>query len=209
MLSIKKSEFIKSAADKNGFIMSELGQIVVGGKSNVGKSSFINFLCNNYKLARTSNTPGRTRLVNYFLINNDFFLVDLPGYGYAKGAKGEIEYWAQMMNDYFETSKDVIKRVIFLVDCRHLPTNEDLKFASYLNYYRLPFSVIATKADKLSRAQLNRNLVDIANALKIGRSDIFAVSSQNRLGKEEVLSLIERSLAFEEELVEDLEETEN
>lgn len=194
MLTIKKSEFIKSAADKNGFILSENSQIVVAGKSNVGKSSFINFLCNNYKLARTSNTPGRTRLVNYFLINDSFFLVDLPGYGYAKGAKGEIDYWAKMMDDYFETSQNVIKRVIFLVDCRHLPTNEDIKFASYLNYYRLPFSVIATKSDKLSRAQLNRNLMDIANALKIGRDDIFAVSSQNRIGKEEVLSVIEKAL---------------
>ena len=196
MLTIKKAEFVKSAAGKEGFILSDNGQIVVAGKSNVGKSSFINFLCNNYKLARTSNTPGRTRLVNYFLINDDFFLVDLPGYGYAKGARGEIEYWAQMMNDYFEVSQPKIKRVIFLVDSRHLPTSEDLKFAQYLNYYRLPFSVIATKADKLSRTQLNKNLIDIANALKIGRSNIFAVSSQNITGKEEVLTLIESSLSF-------------
>lgn len=190
---IKKAEFIKSAAAKGGFIVSDLPEIVIAGKSNVGKSSFINFLTNNGKLAKTSNTPGRTRLVNYFLINESFFLVDLPGYGYAKGAKTEIEGWGRLMEDYF-TFSEKIKKVIFLVDCRHLPTKDDIQFSEYLNYYRLPFAVIATKSDKLSRAQLNKNLTDIANTLKIGRDNIFATSSLKKLGREKVFEVIENAL---------------
>lgn len=190
---IKKAEFIKSAAARDGFIVSDLPEIVIAGKSNVGKSSFINFVVNNSKLARTSTTPGRTRLINYFLINEEFFIVDLPGYGYAKGSKAEIEAWGQLMEQYFKTSTK-IKKVIMLVDVRHAPTKEDRQFTEYLYYYRIPFSVIATKSDKISKNEVNKNLQMIATELKIGIGDIFAVSSDKKIGKEKVFDLLESSL---------------
>lgn len=187
---IKNSQFIKSAANIDGMIVSDYPEIVVAGKSNVGKSSFINFLTNNSKLARTSNTPGRTRLINYFLINNHFFLVDLPGYGYAKGSKVEIEQWGKLMQDYFLTSKN-IKRVIMLVDIRHAPTEQDKSFTEYLYYYRIPFSVIATKSDKIPNHQIPKNLQVIANDLKIGINNIFYVSSDKKIGKDKVMKMFD------------------
>ncbi|MEG1519588.1 MAG: ribosome biogenesis GTP-binding protein YihA/YsxC, partial [Clostridia bacterium] len=188
---IKKCEFIKSAADYSGFIVSaDIPQIVVAGKSNVGKSSFINFLTNNSKMAKTSNTPGRTRLVNYFAIN-DFLLVDLPGYGYAKGVKTEVEAWGYLMDDFFTKCRSLIRHVIVLVDVRHLPSQEDLEFVQFLNAYRFSFSVIATKSDKLSKMVVKQNLAKIATALKIGIGDIFAISSTSKVGKEQVLALLE------------------
>ncbi len=196
---IKKCEFIKSAANLNGFIASDLPQIVIAGKSNVGKSSFINFLVNNSKMAKTSNTPGRTRLINYFLINNEFFFVDLPGYGYAKGCKSEVESWGELMDTYFQTSK-AIKHVIVLVDSRHLPTNEDKEFVRYLNVYRIPFTIIATKTDKLPKTKIKPNLNNIANALMLSIGNIFGVSSEKKVGKDIVLNILEEALTQETDL---------
>ena len=193
-MKIKKCEFIKSAAGFDGFIVSDLPQIVVSGKSNVGKSSFINFLTNNSKMAKTSNTPGRTRLVNYFHIN-DFFLVDLPGYGFAKGgSKREVASWGKLMEDYFEQCEQ-IKHVIMLVDIRHLPSKEDILFVKFLYSYRIPFSVVATKSDKISKTAIHKHLQDISNALKIGFDNIFAISSYRKVGLEKVFNLIETILA--------------
>lgn len=196
---IRKCEFIKSAADFKGFIIDEKPQIVVAGKSNVGKSTFINFLTNNSKMAKTSNTPGRTRLVNYFAIN-DFMLVDLPGYGFAKGVKTEIEAWGRLMDDYFQKCRPYIKHVIMLVDVRHLPSREDLEFVNFLHTYLFSFTVIATKSDKLSKMVVKQNLANIATALKIGIDDIFAISSTNKVGREKVFELFDHILAVEENI---------
>ena len=204
-MKIRKCEFIKSAASFDGFIVSELPQIVVAGKSNVGKSSFINFLTNNSKMAKTSNTPGRTRLVNYFHIN-DFFLVDLPGYGFAKGgSKREVESWGRLMEDYFERCEQ-IKHVIMLVDIRHLPSREDMQFVQFLYSYRIPFSVVATKSDKLSKTAIHKHLQDISMALKIGFDNIFAISSYRKVGLEKVFGLIENILATPDPVKEDYDD---
>jgi GTP-binding protein len=190
---IANAKFIKSAADISGFYNSSLPQIAVAGKSNVGKSSFINMLANIKKLARTSSEPGRTRLINYFDMGG-FVLVDLPGYGYAKASKEETNRWAKMIDDYL-TNEKMLKRVIMLVDIRHSPTELDKRLIKYLYDKIIPFSVIATKADKISRAAIKPRLNEISAALRMGEGDIFAVSSVNGYGKDNVLSLIENIIS--------------
>ncbi|MCL1901554.1 MAG: ribosome biogenesis GTP-binding protein YihA/YsxC [Firmicutes bacterium] len=185
-------QFLKSAAEAGGFLKSDFKQIAVCGKSNVGKSSFINMLANNSKLARTSNTPGRTRLVNYFDFEK-FILTDLPGYGFAKAPKAEIEKWQSLIEDYLLNEKNLI-RVLFLVDIRHLPTKDDLQFLNYLYFYKIPFNVIATKADKLSKAEISKNLNGIAASLKIGIDNIIFVSSVKKTNRDKVTHLIDSIL---------------
>lgn len=194
---IKNAVFLKSAAAKDGFMDNDLPKIAVAGKSNVGKSSFINFIAHNTKLARTSNTPGRTRLVNYFAFNNgEFWLVDLPGYGYAKGSKVEIANWGQLMEDFFQEKK--LDHVIFLVDIRHNPTNDDKNMMKYLYFYQIPFTVIATKKDKIPKTKVKAHLAMICKDLGIGIDNIFAVSSEKREGKELVTDLFDRVIQTRE-----------
>ncbi|MFI3166739.1 MAG: ribosome biogenesis GTP-binding protein YihA/YsxC [Bacillota bacterium] len=194
---IKNATFIKSAAAKDGFLDTDLPKIAVAGKSNVGKSSFINFIAHNTKLARTSNTPGRTRLVNYFSFNNDeFWLVDLPGYGYAKGSKVEIANWGQLMEDFFQEKK--LDHVIFLVDIRHNPTADDKNLMKYLYYYQIPFTVIATKKDKIPKTKVKQHLAMICSDLAIGIDNIFAVSSEKRDGKDLVMALFDKVISARE-----------
>ncbi len=194
---IKNATFIKSAAARDGFLDTDLPKIAVAGKSNVGKSSFINFIAHNTKLARTSNTPGRTRLVNYFSFNNDqFWLVDLPGYGYAKGSKVEIANWGQLMEDFFQEKK--LDHVIFLVDIRHNPTADDKNMMKYLYFYQIPFTIVATKKDKIPKTKVKAQLAMICSDLGIGIDNIFAVSSEKRDGKDLVLNLFDKVIGARE-----------
>lgn len=186
---ITNAKFIKSAADSRGYYKSSQPQIAVAGKSNVGKSSFINMLANMKKLARTSQNPGRTRLINYFDMGG-FILVDLPGYGYAKASKEEMDKWGTLIDNYL-SSEEMLKRIIMLVDIRHPPTEKDKQLANYLYQKMLPFTIIATKADKISKVAIQKRLSEIATDLKVGISDITAVSSQTGYGKDKVLSIIE------------------
>ena len=185
---IKQAEFIKSVADKENFIKSDMPQIAVCGKSNVGKSSFINMISNNSKLARTSNTPGRTRLINYFDFK-DFILTDLPGYGFAKVNKTEKEKWGELIETYLRNEKK-LRRVLMLVDIRHDPTEDDKLFLKFLNFYRIPFNIIATKSDKLTKTKIKPQVQTIAEKLGVGIDNITVVSSVNRQGKEDALKLI-------------------
>lgn len=185
---IKNAEFVKSAAAIEGFLKSQLPQIAVCGKSNVGKSSFINMLSNNSKLARTSNTPGRTRLINYFDFK-DFILTDLPGYGYAKVEKSEKEKWGKLIEAYLLEEKN-LKRVFMLVDSRHNPTEDDKLFLNFLYHYTIPFNIIATKSDKLSKQELKNNLQSISQNLNVGIDNIIASSAVKRTGKDEITKLI-------------------
>ena len=155
-LTIKNAEFITSAAKKEQFIRPEKPMIAVCGKSNVGKSSFINMLANRKKLAKTSSEPGRTRLVNYFDFGQ-FILADLPGYGFAKVSKAEKEKWAKTLSAFFEKKED-ISHVLMLVDCRHDPTADDVQMIEFLNYHVIPFTIVLTKADKLSKMQLSKHV---------------------------------------------------
>lgn len=193
---IKNAKFQTSYASfrkGDGFGVDE---IAIAGKSNVGKSSFINFLANYNGLAKTSSTPGKTKLINYFSINNgEFMLVDLPGYGYAKVGEDEKKKWDKMIGSYL-TSSEHLKGVIVLVDIRHEPTALDKQMIAYLHHYGVPFIVVATKSDKLSKAQIAKQKSVIANALSLGVADVTAVSSMKKDGKEAVLDKIENLLKF-------------
>ncbi len=186
---IKNATFITSAARPNQFIVPDKPMIVVSGKSNVGKSSFINMLANQKKLAKTSNTPGRTRLVNYFDFG-EFILADLPGYGYAKVSKAEKEKWAKTLNAFFK-QREHITYILALVDIRHDPTREDVDMINFLHYNALPFTLIATKADKLGKSQVTNRAKSVANFLKMTEHNIIATSAETRFGKEDVLNKIE------------------
>jgi len=188
MYKIRKAEFITSAADEGGFFKDKRPQIAVVGRSNVGKSSFINMTAGNYKLVKTSGTPGKTRLVNFFDFG-DFIFTDLPGYGYAKLSRGEQGKWSGLIDKYL-TGDNGLKRVIMLVDIRHTPTDLDAEMALYLYKNRLSFNVIATKSDKINKRDIKARIADIAAFLKIGADNVFAVSSQTGQGKDDVLKLI-------------------
>lgn len=190
---IKQAEFITSRADYGPFEGKGLPQIAVAGKSNVGKSSLINRLCRRNKLARTSATPGKTRLINIFLLNNAFHLIDLPGYGFAKVDKQEKARWGKMMQDYFETS-DELRHVLCLVDIRHEPTEDDIQMNTFLRQMGIPFTVVATKADKISRAARQKQLAPICRALLVQPWEIICWSSEDDTGRNELLDAIELAL---------------
>ena len=193
MIRITNAKFITSAASKQQFITSEKPVIAVCGKSNVGKSSFINMLAGQKKLAKTSQTPGRTRLINYFDMG-EFILADLPGYGFARVSKTEKAKWAALLDDFF-ADKQKIAHVFSLCDIRHDPTADDITMVNYLYQTVLPFTIIATKADKLSRSQTDKSLTNIAAIYKCGKGNIIATSAQTKQGLEAVLAEIENILA--------------
>ena len=170
-----------------------LPEIAMVGKSNVGKSSLINSLTRNGRLAHTSSEPGKTRLVNLYEINEAFFLVDLPGYGFAKAPKQEKEKWAAMIEGYLTGSKH-LRHVFQLVDLRHAPTGDDAMMVRYLRHYDIPFTVVATKADKLSKAQRGRNIPVICRTLEVQPWEVLTCSSRDGTGREQLLDRMEREL---------------
>ena len=188
LLTVKNATFITSAARADQFITPDKPMIAVCGKSNVGKSSFINMLANRKKLAKTSSEPGRTRLVNYFDFGS-FILADLPGYGFARVSKGEKEKWAKTLDAFFK-DREKIAHVFMLVDSRHDPTADDVQMIEFLNYHILPFTVVLTKADKLSRMKLKEHLRAIAADLYLGEKNLLATSSETGYGKTDVLNKI-------------------
>ena len=191
---IKKSKFVKSMSAFAAFPGQGLPEIAMVGKSNVGKSSLINNMTGNSKLARTSSEPGKTRLVNLYLINEAFFLVDLPGYGFAKAPKQEKQKWAEMIEGYLRGSGH-LKRVFQLVDVRHAPTEDDQLMVEYLRHYDIPFTVVATKADKLSKAQRGRSIPVICRTLGVQSWEVMVNSSKDGTGKDKLLELIEAEIA--------------
>lgn len=192
-MKINKSKFVISVADKSKILIDEKSQIAFVGRSNVGKSSLLNMLCNNSKLAKTSATPGRTRLVNYFLINESFYFVDLPGYGYAKASKGQVYGWQGLLEPYLiDNSK--LKCVCVLVDIRHDPTEQDEQMIKFLNYYQIPYIIVATKADKFGKSKIKPMASKVANYLKVASGNVYPISSVNSYGKEELLNKLEQFL---------------
>lgn len=200
---IKETRFITSVANERDFLSSEKPIIAVAGKSNVGKSSFINMLANRKKLAKTSNTPGRTRLVNYFDFGS-FILADLPGYGFAKVSKAEKDKWSRLMERFFERTE--IAHVFSLLDIRHNPTAEDLQMITYLYHYALPFTLVCTKADKLGKSKIKPQLSVLAAKAKVGVGDLIATSSETGYGKDAVLSRLDRILSVYNQAEEETEE---
>ncbi len=193
MLKITNAKFMTSAASKTQFIESEKPIIAVCGKSNVGKSSFINMLAGQKKLAKTSQSPGRTRLINYFDFGL-FILADLPGYGFARVSKEEKAKWARLLDDFF-ADKEKIAHVFSLCDIRHDPTADDQTMVNYLYQRVMPFTIVATKADKLSRTQIDKSLTNIAAVYKCGKGDIIATSAQTKQGLEAVLAELENIIS--------------
>ena len=187
-LVVKNATFITSAARADQFISPDKPMIAVCGKSNVGKSSFINMLANRKKLAKTSSEPGRTRLVNYFDFG-EFILADLPGYGFARVSKGEKEKWAKTLDQFFK-DKEKIAHVFMLVDSRHDPTADDVQMIEFLHYHTIPFTVTLTKADKLSRMKLKEHIRAIAADLYLGTNNLLATSTETGYGKNDVLAKI-------------------
>ncbi|NLK71802.1 MAG: YihA family ribosome biogenesis GTP-binding protein [Clostridiales bacterium] len=170
---------------------NNLPEVAFVGRSNVGKSSLINMLLNRKRFARTSSSPGKTQTINFYEINNSFRIVDLPGYGYAKISKAEKEKWGRMIEDYLKSRENLVK-VFQLVDLRHPPSELDIQMYEWLRFYGLDGVVVATKSDKISSNDKQKNISIIRKVLELKKDDILiAASSVSRQGHDEILDLIE------------------
>lgn len=190
-MKITSAEFVKSAFSPSHYTTDGLPEIAFLGRSNVGKSSLINSLLQRKALARTSNTPGRTQSINFFLINESFYFVDLPGYGFAKVSKKMREGWGKMAEEYL-ASRSQLALSIQLVDSRHKPTALDTQLHEWLVFHSKHHLIVATKADKLSKTQLQRSLKEIATVLP--GSEIVAYSSETGQGRDAVWTGIQAAL---------------
>ena len=191
---VKKAELEAIAARKNQYPEDNLKEIAFAGRSNVGKSSLLNLLTNRKNLARVSGSPGKTRTINFYRINDSFRIVDLPGYGYAKVSKSVTESWGSMMETYFQSRQGLVK-VIQLVDIRHAPSRQDVEMYQYLRHYGLDGIVVATKADKVSRNEMQKCIRQIRGTLNLSQEDrVIPVSSLKRTGQEDLLSEMEALL---------------
>jgi len=193
-MKIKKSDIEAVAVKPSQYPPDNLKEIAFAGRSNVGKSSLLNLITGRKKLAKVSGSPGKTRTINFYLINDAFRIVDLPGYGYAKVSKSVSQDWGAMMEKYLQGRENLIK-VIQLVDIRHQPSKQDVEMYEYLRYYGLDGIVVATKADKVSRNQIPKQIKQIRQTLGLEKEDIvIPVSALKRTGYEELLDVIEELL---------------
>ena len=188
---IKKADLETVAVKPSQYPPENLKEIAFAGRSNVGKSSLLNLITNRKKLARVSGSPGKTRTINFYIINDEFRIVDLPGYGYAKVSKSMSEGWGEMMETYLAGRPNLVK-VIQLVDIRHAPSKQDVEMYHYLRHYGLDGIVVATKADKVSRNQLPKHIKEIRQTLKLSQEDkVIPVSALKKTGYEELLEVME------------------
>lgn len=192
-MQIKQAEFVKSAVYEKDY-PEHLGKFEFSfvGRSNVGKSSLINSITNRKKLAKTSKTPGRTQLINYFLINSDFYVVDLPGYGFAKVPKEMKKEWGDTMNRYLASPRQ--KFVFILLDIRRVPSEEDIEMLQWLDHYHVPFKIIFTKMDKVSGNDKFKCLKDIRKKVDFDNNDVLFHSSLTNTGKDDILNFIDSIL---------------
>lgn len=187
-MEIKQAEFTTSAVKPGQYPVDGRVEIAFVGRSNVGKSSLINTVTNRRKLVKVSQTPGKTRLINFFIINNQFYFVDLPGYGYAKVSKSEQAKWGGMMEQYL-INRPQLKKVALLVDSRHKPTGDDIMMYEWIKHYGYPVIVVATKKDKLNKSEVQRSAKIIKETLKLSPEDnLVFFSSLKKEGKEELLN---------------------
>lgn len=188
---IKEAKFVTSLGKTSKFFNFDKSEVAFVGRSNVGKSSLINYLTNRKGLAKVGATPGRTRLINYFDVNGDFYFVDLPGYGFAQGNKKEQQEWKKLIETYFMQSK-MLKLVCVLLDIRRDVQDSDMQMISYLYSYNIPFIIIITKADKIAKTKQKGYAIKIANQIGISQDSVLISSSQN-VGKQgEILDKIEQ-----------------
>ena len=198
-MKIKTAEIQAVTGRRDQYPPDDMKEIAFAGRSNVGKSSLLNLLTGRKKLAKVSGSPGKTRTINFYLINNAFRIVDLPGYGYAKVAKSMSEDWGRMMDEYFQHRNGLVK-VCQLVDIRHEPSKLDVQMYEYLKTYGLDGLVVATKSDKISRNEMQRNMARIRKTLGMRKEDILIpVSALKKTGHEELLAAMEAVLAAGEE----------
>lgn len=187
---VKRADFVKSMKEYGEYPGKGMPEVAFAGRSNVGKSSMINCLTRRPGLARTSRTPGRTRLINVFCLDERICLIDLPGYGYAKVSREERYSWGTMMEQYFSRT-ETLKHVFHLVDIRHEPTQEDRQMNEYLRANGIPFTVVATKSDKISRGARLKYIAPICRALLVQPWQVIAFSSEDKTGRDAVLARME------------------
>lgn len=191
-MKVHNAEIVISAVQPEQYPNTKLPEIALAGRSNVGKSSFINTLINRKGLARTSGKPGKTQTLNFYLIEEALHFVDVPGYGYAKVSKTERAKWGKMIETYI-TEREQLKAVVSLVDMRHDPTADDIQMYEFLKYYNIPVIVVATKCDKIKKNQWNKHESAIKKKLNFDPSDDFIVfSSETKEGKEKAWEAIEK-----------------
>ena len=194
-MKINKSELECVAVKPAQYPDTSKKEIAFAGRSNVGKSSLLNMITGRKSLARVSGNPGKTRTINFYLCNDEFRIVDLPGYGYAKVSRAESEKWGEMMESYLEKRENLVK-VVQLVDIRHKPSAQDVQMYDYLKYYNLDGIVVATKADKVSNNERQKCMKEIRTTLGMSKGDvIIPCSALKRTGYEELLTVIEELLA--------------
>lgn len=191
---IKKAELLTVAVKSNQYPDESKKEIAFAGRSNVGKSSLINLLLNRKNLARVSGNPGKTRTINFYEINESFRIVDLPGYGYAKVSRSISAGWGEMIESYLANRPNLVK-AIQLLDIRHTPTTQDIQMYQWMKHYSLDGIIVATKADKVSRSEMSRNINQIRGTLGLKATDIvIPVSTLKRTGWEDLLSEMDRIL---------------
>lgn len=192
---IRSAEFLISSPDLRSCPEGKLPEFAFIGRSNVGKSSLINMLTDSKSLAKTSQTPGKTRLINHFVVNEEWYLVDLPGYGYAKISRKERQSWIRMIHSYLRGRQNLVCTFI-LIDSRHEPQNNDLEFMAWMAENQLPFVLVFTKSDKLSRTKLDESLESYKRHLSMSWEELprmFITSARSSLGREELLNYIEEN----------------
>ena len=193
-VNLQNAEFILSAASPKDFLRDRMPQIAFAGRSNVGKSSVINRILNRKNFARVGAAPGKTTHINYFKIDNTFYLVDLPGYGYAKVSKAERDRWGRLMEGYF-ADPELMTLGVMIVDSRHKPTADDCTMAQWYRDAGCPFLVVSNKLDKLKKKEIEPNLQRIRETLDMGEEDLLIpFSAEKGIGKQELLNAIFASL---------------
>ncbi|MEV2697666.1 ribosome biogenesis GTP-binding protein YihA/YsxC [Paenibacillus larvae] len=198
-MKVNEAQFVISAVGPSQYPTDALPEIALAGRSNVGKSSLINRLINRKNLARTSSQPGKTQTLNYYLINQDLYFVDLPGYGYAKVSKAKRAEWGKFIENYL-LKREPLKLVLQLIDLRHPPTKDDQAMYAWLKHHKLPVCVVTTKADKIPKGKWQKHCKVIKETLEFEKSDHMIVfSSETGQGKEELWSFIENKIGWEQQ----------
>lgn len=189
-MNIHQVQFEVSAVSEAQYPAKGLPEVAMVGRSNVGKSSLINKVLNRKNFARVSSKPGKTATINFYNLDNSLYLVDLPGYGYAKVSKQEKKFWGEMIQHYLDM-RTALKKIFLLVDARHAPSADDLMMLEWIRYYEKDFAVIATKADKLKPSQRAAAFSVICKDLEIAEDDLIVFSAETGEGKEKVLAILE------------------
>ena len=192
---ITSAEFVKSAVKPANYPPAALPEIAFSGRSNVGKSSLINTLVNRKHLVKTSSTPGRTQLINFFIINKTISFVDLPGFGYAKVPASVRKSWGPMIETYL-TTRNTLKGVVLIMDIRRIPGVQELNFIEWFHYFNIPSILILTKSDKLSKIKQKNQHLAIAKALSVNEGELILFSAKSRMGKDDVWKAIERLIGY-------------